>query len=265
MTRPILGLALAIAGLVTAPQLALALPAVTTESTNLRAGPAFDFPVVDRIPADVRVNVHGCVRGYRWCDISWRDARGWVPAAELAYLEKGRRVTIVEYGPRIGLPVVIFSFDTYWDRHYRGRPWYGERARWRTVWRERGDRRAVDHDRDRREGRNENRTGRRDADRQGDARREADRHRQSDRSERRTERRTDRDERGNDRTDTRRSERRDLGEGRGYNPPGFQTDRGSRRDADPGRGRTEPSVRNQRGSDGGRGDDGARREDRRGN
>jgi uncharacterized protein YraI len=151
MKRSTFGLAATVAGLVVAPNLASALSAVTTEATDLRAGPAFDFPVVDRIPSDVRVNVHGCIRGYRWCDVSWRDARGWVPGQELAYLYQDRRVTIVEYGPRIGLPVVGFAFDTYWDRHYRGRSWYGERARWRTVWRERdrGERSTSDRVRDR--------------------------------------------------------------------------------------------------------------------
>ena len=114
---------------------ASALTAKTSESTKLRAGPAFDFPVVDRLPDGVKVNVHGCVRAYAWCDISWRDARGWVPGEELVYLYRERYVPIVEYGPRIGLSIVVFSFDDYWDRHYRGRPWYGERTRWRTAWR----------------------------------------------------------------------------------------------------------------------------------
>jgi uncharacterized protein YraI len=263
MIRPILGLAIAVAGVAVAPQLALALPAVTTEPTNLRAGPAFDFPVVDRIPADARVNVLGCVRGFRWCDVSWRDARGWVPGNELAYLDGGRRVTIVDYGPRIGLPVVFFSFDTYWDRHYRGRTWYGERARWRTVWRdrERGDRQAGDRDRDR-EGRNQDRTERRDADRQGEARRKADRDRQSDRSERRMDSRTDRGERPSVRSE--RGDRGERGQVRGYNPPGVrqEPDRGPRQGVDPGRGRGEPSFRPQRGPEGGRAGDGRGREDR---
>ena len=143
MKRLNFGLVAVVAGLVVAPNLASALSAITTESTNLRAGPAFDFPVVDRIPSDVRVNVNGCVRGYRWCDVSWRDARGWMQGDELAYLDQGRRVAIVEYGPRIGFPIIAYSVDTYWDRYYRGRPWYGERARWRSVWleRERGEKR----------------------------------------------------------------------------------------------------------------------------
>ena len=85
MKRITLSVAVTVAGLVIGPNLASALTAMTTEPTNLRAGPAFDFPVVDSIPDDARVTVHGCVRAYRWCDISWRDARGWVSGDELAY------------------------------------------------------------------------------------------------------------------------------------------------------------------------------------
>lgn len=213
MSRLTFGLAAAVASLVFAPNLASALSGVTTGSTELRAGPAYDFPVVDQIPGDVSVNVHGCVRGYRWCDVSWRDARGWVPGEELAYLYEGRRVRIVEYGPRIGLPVVGFSFDTYWDRYYRGRSWYGERARWRSVWRdrERNERRAGDSVKVRPEGRAEPR--RETYGRTGD---ESERDRRGSRTER-PEVRTGRGER--DRGETK---------GYGYNPTPRETDRGMR-------------------------------------
>ncbi len=134
MRRTGLKLAAAVAGLLAGPGAASALTAVTTEPLPLRAGPAGDFPVVDQVPADARVIVHGCVRAYRWCDISWRDAHGWARGDELAYLEGSRRVSIIEYGPRVRLPIVAFSVDRYWDRYYRSRPFYSERARWRTVW-----------------------------------------------------------------------------------------------------------------------------------
>ena len=67
MKRITVSVAATVAGLVIGPTLASALTAMTTEPTNLRAGPAFDFPVVDSIPDDARVTVHGCVRAYRWC------------------------------------------------------------------------------------------------------------------------------------------------------------------------------------------------------
>jgi uncharacterized protein YraI len=236
MKRLTFGLAAVVAGLVVVPTLASALTAVTTESTDLRAGPAFDFPVVDQIPSDVRVNVHGCVRGYRWCDVSWRDARGWVAGEELAYLYQGQRVTIVEYGPRIGLPVIGFAFDTYWDRYYRGRSWYGERARWRGVWRERerGERSTSDRVRERQGDRADDRIR---------SRQETNRRQRDDT---RVDRRGDRDERPDVRTG--RGDWRDRGETRGYVPqnnpaPRRETERGARqRDANPA-GRDSPGMR----------------------
>ena len=48
MKRITLSVAATVAGLVIGPSLASALTAMTTEPTNLRAGPAFDFPVVDQ-------------------------------------------------------------------------------------------------------------------------------------------------------------------------------------------------------------------------
>jgi uncharacterized protein YraI len=240
MKRITLSVAATVAGLVIGPNLASALTAVTTESTNLRAGPAFDFPVVDSIPDDVRVTVHGCVRAYRWCDISWRDARGWVAGNELAYVDGGRRVTIVEYGPRVRLPIVAFSFDTYWDRHYRGRPFYGERTRWRTVWRDRdgGGRKDADRPRDRREGRADRQTDRRrgDVDRrdgkiQADRRQgEADR-RQSDGRREANRRQGDGSERGmrnRDERSSNRGESRERSGGRALSPG---VNRGPDRDA----------------------------------
>ncbi len=264
MNRLVLGLAAAVSGLVFVPNLATALTAVTTGSTELRAGPAYDFPVVDQIPADVRVDVHGCVRGYRWCDVSWRDARGWVPGEELAYLYQDRRVTIVEYGPRIGLPVIAFSFDGYWDRHYRRRSWYNERVRWRSVWRERerGERTSGDRVRDRREDRADDRVKQRqEAEDRVKQRREAEERVKQRREavgrqgegERRFDGRGKREERPDVRTG--RGDGRDRGESRGYLPqnpgPRRDIDRGMRQSDPNPAGRPAPSMQDR--SPGGRG------------
>ena len=222
MKRITLSVAATVAGLMIGPNLASALTAKTAESTKLRAGPAFDFPVVDRIPDDVKVRVHGCVRAYRWCDISWRDARGWVPGDELAYLYHERYVPVVEYGPRIGLPIVVFSFDAYWDNHYRGRPWYGERTRWRTVWRDHGGgerKKDADRSSNRREGQPEADHRQGDVDRhQSDSRRDAtrDNRDQGKSSERTTSRPANRDERSRGRAE--RGESREGSGSRALSP-----------------------------------------------
>ena len=268
MKRITLSVAAAVAGLLVGPSLASALTAMTTEPANLRAGPAFDFPVVDSIPDDARVTVHGCVSAYRWCDVSWRDARGWVAGDELAYFYQQRYVPIVEYGPRIGLPVVVFSFDTYWDRHYRGRPFYGERTRWRTVWRDRdgGGRKNADRSRDRREGKADRRTDRPQGDvdrrregkvqsdrrqgeadrRQSDRRREANR-RQGDGSEKGVNRPANRQDRPSSQTG--RSESRERSEGRALSPGDSRGGRSGRSEGM----RERPSGGPQGGRDGGGG------------
>jgi uncharacterized protein YraI len=186
MRRTGLKLAAAVAGLLAGSAAASALTAVTTEPLPLRAGPAGDFPVVDQVPADARVIVHGCVQAYRWCDISWRDAHGWARGDELAYLEGSRRVSIIEYGPRARLPIVAFSVDRYWDRYYRSRPFYSERARWRTVWRE-NDRAEGLSRRGEREERLKDTRSYRNMDRENDKRTD----RRTEGNDRRTDRRTE--------------------------------------------------------------------------
>ena len=132
--------------------------AVITTDLNMRAGPSSRFPVITTLPADVRVEIYGCVDGYEWCDVSWRGNRGWVFADYLNYRYDGRLVPVVDYGPRIGIDVVGFSVDSYWQSHYRDRPWYDDRSRWITIWdrdgrdyrgRDRRDVRDRDWDRDR--------------------------------------------------------------------------------------------------------------------
>lgn len=103
--------------------------AYTTSTTNVEAGPAPDYPVVGSFGAGTPVTLYGCVGGYSWCDVSYGDARGWVDGSQLAYPYQDQRVPIAVYGPELNLTVVSFSFGSYWDEHYRGRPFYAERAR----------------------------------------------------------------------------------------------------------------------------------------
>jgi uncharacterized protein YraI len=107
--------------------------AVTNEPVNLMAGPGDDYPVVAGLAPNQPVEVMGCVSTYEWCDVVLDDVRGWIYGGALTYAYEGNYVPLLSYGAVIGLPVVVFSFDTYWDRYYRGRPWYGDRDRWRHV------------------------------------------------------------------------------------------------------------------------------------
>ncbi len=105
--------------------------AVTNQPVNLMAGPGDDYPVVTGLGPNQQVEVMGCVDTYEWCDVALDDLRGWVDGNALTYFYEGNYVPVESYGAVIGLPVVVFSIDTYWDRYYHGRPWYGDRDRWR--------------------------------------------------------------------------------------------------------------------------------------
>lgn len=122
------------AALLLAPTAALAAPGIVTESAGLRAGPGPGFPVVDRIPGGSRVNVHGCLRGDAWCDVSWSGDRGWVSSQYLEYLYRNSYVYLPDYVDEIDVPIVPFVLSSYWSSYYSGRPWYHRRAYWNNYW-----------------------------------------------------------------------------------------------------------------------------------
>jgi uncharacterized protein YraI len=125
---------------------------VAARRLSLHAGPGNDYPRIDRIPRDARVAVHGCIRAYDWCDVTFRGHRGWVDGDSLAIFDGRRRLVIREYGARYNVPVVTFGFGDYWDSHYRGRPFYRDRDHWNQRARRDQDRDGVpdrfDRDRD---------------------------------------------------------------------------------------------------------------------
>src|SRR6188508_3455393 len=96
--------------------------AIVTGDVILRAGPDPEYPAVADLREGTPVSVQGCVRNYSWCDVAAHGERGWVAGDFLAEDYQGRRVVIREYGVTIGIPVVAFTFGTYWDTHYRSRP-----------------------------------------------------------------------------------------------------------------------------------------------
>ncbi len=122
------------AALLLAPTAALAAPGIVTESAGLRAGPGPGFPLVDRIPGGSRVNVHGCLRGDAWCDVSWSDDRGWVSSQYLEYLYRNSYVYLPDYVDQVDVPIVPFVLSSYWSSYYAGRPWYHRRAYWTNYW-----------------------------------------------------------------------------------------------------------------------------------
>jgi uncharacterized protein YraI len=111
--------------------------AFTTRSVNVRAGPDTSYPAVATLGGGAPVQVMGCLDDWSWCDVGFEDNRGWVYAPYLSYVYQGARVPFYTYAPSFGIPIIGFSVGSYWDRYYRGRPWYGRRDYW--------DRRAPQH------------------------------------------------------------------------------------------------------------------------
>jgi uncharacterized protein YraI len=110
--------------------LASAQNAFTSRPMNVRAGPDRDYPLVAQLGPGAPLDVEGCLSDWSWCDVSFDDSRGWVYAGGLSFVYQGERVPLYSYGPSLGLPIITFSLLSYWDDHYRGRPWYSRRDDW---------------------------------------------------------------------------------------------------------------------------------------
>lgn len=213
MTAKRLAIAVIGAGMTLAlPGAAAADNGYSTADVNMRAGPSTRYPVVTTIPEGRSVMIYGCLSSWDWCDIDWRGNRGWVFSDYLNYDYRNRRVPVPEFRGRLDLPMIQFSFGNYWDRHYRGRPWYDNRDRWydgdrhQSRDRDRSDRDNRDHrdsgdNRDNRDNRWNNDRNGRDHD-FGDWRRNNDRRFGDDRDNRWNNDRTD-DRDRSDRTDDR--------------------------------------------------------------
>lgn len=86
---------------------ALAQRAVVVNDLNMRTGPSTQYPVITVLRRGSPVLVHTCTRGSAWCNVSQRNATGWVSGR---YLDFGRPVA-----PRRGgiLPFISFEFDSW--------------------------------------------------------------------------------------------------------------------------------------------------------
>ncbi|MBY5534786.1 SH3 domain-containing protein [Rhizobium leguminosarum] len=162
--------------LMLAPAIAQAAEGYSTANVNMRAGPSTRYPAVAVIPAGSSVEIRGCLSDVNWCDVEFYGGRGWVSGQYVQALYQQRRVYVgPQYYRPLGIPMIRFSVDNYWDRYYRNRDFYRERDRWSRgpdyYYRDRDnrdrDRDNRDRDRNWRE-RDRDRDGRdRDRDRDG--------------------------------------------------------------------------------------------------
>ena len=127
MRKIILATMLASLALPVTPAMARIHSAWTVRTTVMRAGPDYDYPAVQRIGRNAQVSIYGCLNDWSWCDVGYRYDRGWVAGRDLVADYRGRRHGISSY---LGIGILSFIFGSYWDSHYRGRPFYNERSRW---------------------------------------------------------------------------------------------------------------------------------------
>lgn len=98
-------------------------------NVNLRAGPGTEYPVILTVPAEAPIAILGCVPDYTWCDSVFEGYRGWMRSIYLAGYYEGSYYPLGDYAPQLGYQTVSFDVGAYWDRYYRDRPFYAERAR----------------------------------------------------------------------------------------------------------------------------------------
>lgn len=146
---------------------------------DLFAGPGYDYPRVEYVPAGRALRLHGCLGDYAWCDVSSGYARGWVDADDLVVYRGGQPYGLYQSRGWYSYPVINFVFGSYWNDHYRNRSWYHDRNRyqgwnWRGNSHRWGDRDGRPHwrDNDRNNGRSDWRNDRNRDDRGRDDRRD---------------------------------------------------------------------------------------------
>lgn len=109
---------------------AQARPGHVARAAWLHSGPLEEFPVVRDVRQGTAVNLHGCLQDWSWCDITYRNERGWIPAAALYISRQGHRRAA---GANMGIETTSFNFGTYWESHYRGRNFYKQRRCWQSL------------------------------------------------------------------------------------------------------------------------------------
>jgi uncharacterized protein YraI len=111
--------------------LAAAAQQAVVSGGNLRAGPDRTYPLVAQLAPGTPATVMGCISGYTWCDVVVPGGlRGWLYGGRLGYAYQGAPVPLLGIGAAIGVPIITFSLDSYWNNYYRDRSWYSQPRWW---------------------------------------------------------------------------------------------------------------------------------------
>jgi uncharacterized protein YraI len=74
------------------------------------------------------------VASWRWCDVTVGRDRGWIAASYLMLTHEGRKATVKQGGPALGIGAVEFSLPAYWSEHYAQQRWFGQAKRYQARW-----------------------------------------------------------------------------------------------------------------------------------
>lgn len=110
-----------------APASAKAADSIVLQHTGLRAGPGTQYPLLADMIRGQRIEVLGCIRGWRWCEVVAGGLHGFAVGERLGTNWYGRNVQVGYYGPRLGLPFVEFTEQPYWSKYYYDRDFYQTR------------------------------------------------------------------------------------------------------------------------------------------
>jgi uncharacterized protein YraI len=110
-----------------APAMAQAAPGTVLNHTGLRAGPGKKYPLIAKLETGSPIDVLGCVTGWDWCEVVAGGVHGWAVGHRLGIGFAGQNVQVGIYGPRLGLPVVVFQEQPYWRQYYYNRDFYLQR------------------------------------------------------------------------------------------------------------------------------------------
>lgn len=121
-------------GMIALPIMALQ-PAQAAEgrlasAVHMYAGPGDSYPELRRLAKGLSVDIHGCLKSWDWCDVTWRGNRGWVPARAVDARRNDERLPLKDYGAQSGVPEVTFQLNSYWEANYNGALFYRDRGNW---------------------------------------------------------------------------------------------------------------------------------------
>jgi uncharacterized protein YraI len=153
-----IGLFVTVAGLT--PTLAFGATGYISARVTMHAGPDPGYPAVRVIHKGEGVEIHGCLADWTWCDVGFNGDRGWLEANKILGESVSGRVPILSAGRDMGIGVVGYNLDEYWDTHYHGR-FDRERGRWQSYYH---DRHRPNWSRDGDDRRNDDRNQSRDHD-----------------------------------------------------------------------------------------------------